>query len=190
MVIFCLFLFSHLDNDLFNIYFTETANMSIITEPVCNSVRSWLLWECEHLCVESNHLIYSDRVLSGTVGHRTAAEGPTSAGQQIRYRQSLPWTHQRRENHEGQHQERETHRTVRISGKSNVHFLFLVTLAEPYIDITPGCVASDLVWGGYKRWTFSDSMDFIVCSIRCVYCAELILDRYFIYCLRKPVLKY
>ena len=40
------------------------------------------------------------------------------------------------------------------------------------------------------RWTFSDSMDFTVCSIRCAYRAELILGRLFTYCLRKPVIKY
>ena len=39
--------------------------------------------------------------------------------------------------------------------------------------------------GGYKRWTFSDSTDFTVCSICCVYRAKLILGRQFTYCLRK-----
>ena len=72
-----------------------------------------------NLCVESINLIYSDRVLSDTVGHRTATEGPTSVGVQIRDRQSLPGTHQGREDNESQHQEREANRKICISGKSS-----------------------------------------------------------------------
>ena len=32
--------------------------------------------------------------------------------------------------------------------------------------------------GGYKRWTFSDSMDFTICSIRCVYRRKIHLWRH------------
>ena len=49
------------------------------------------------------------------------------------------------------------------------------------------CVDCDrIIFGGYKRWTFSETMDFLgfdglspsgLSSIRCVYRAELILGR-------------
>ena len=60
----------------------------------------------EFVGVESANLIYSDRVIFDIVGHRTATEGPASVGVQIRDRQSLPGTHQGREDNESQHQER------------------------------------------------------------------------------------